>query len=354
MKTKIIAVLAAVMASMFVTSPAMAEDTTTTEAVIEAPEPVAPEETTEEAAPVPEVGEPVAKKSKPPKEEHTESICHPVNGKGELGNGWNLISPDKHSSHIDEQGNGKHESNDGRTDVLAVNGECPTPPKEVKGVIEGYWLVLPPGTQQAPFAGGPQPALEGIPEAKCKPMLIQHDWYEYNSKAEKKAILSFWDDGVLHDGEDHEYVVDWEFITVPGDPSKCVTKIDIPAAPPITDPCGAGNAVWNLDGLANEQFDWVLKDNGVLVAKALPGFKFKGDNPKKIVFGQAPETNTEACPVPPMEEPPVAEEPPTADPPATTAVLPDTGADSNLVALGLLALGMVVMGGGLAVAGRRI
>lgn len=59
------------------------------------------------------------------------SICHPVNGNGELGNGWNLISPDHASSHIDESlyPDGhywKHESKDGRHDVYAdEEGNCP-------------------------------------------------------------------------------------------------------------------------------------------------------------------------------------------------------------------------------------
>jgi hypothetical protein len=52
-------------------------------------------------------------------------ICHPVNGKGELGNGWNLINPNDPSSHIDESvypddGYWEHMSNDGlRHDVYA-------------------------------------------------------------------------------------------------------------------------------------------------------------------------------------------------------------------------------------------
>lgn len=68
------------------------------------------------------------------------SICHPVNGNGELGNGWNLISPAQASSHIDESKypDGeywKHESKDGRHDQYAVNETCPSdqpyvPPKE--------------------------------------------------------------------------------------------------------------------------------------------------------------------------------------------------------------------------------
>lgn len=58
-------------------------------------------------------------------------ICHPVNGAGELGNGWNLIDPDHASSHIDESKypDGtywKHESNDGRHDMYATSDKtCP-------------------------------------------------------------------------------------------------------------------------------------------------------------------------------------------------------------------------------------
>jgi hypothetical protein len=48
-------------------------------------------------------------------------ICHPVEGKGELGNGWTLINPDQASRHIDEKtGKGMHETKDGRTDRYAV------------------------------------------------------------------------------------------------------------------------------------------------------------------------------------------------------------------------------------------
>jgi LPXTG-motif cell wall-anchored protein len=61
------------------------------------------------------------------------SICHPVNGLGETKTGWDIISPDKASVHMDENGTpddlsddfGYHESNDGRTDVYAVSGVCP-------------------------------------------------------------------------------------------------------------------------------------------------------------------------------------------------------------------------------------
>lgn len=57
-------------------------------------------------------------------------VCHPVNGKGETGNGWDLIRPAQASKHIieSEYPNGhywKHESRDGRHDVYAEGQTCP-------------------------------------------------------------------------------------------------------------------------------------------------------------------------------------------------------------------------------------
>ena len=48
-------------------------------------------------------------------------ICHPVEGAGEAGDGWNLVDPSKDSSHIDEAtGVGQHTRKDGSTDRCAV------------------------------------------------------------------------------------------------------------------------------------------------------------------------------------------------------------------------------------------
>lgn len=55
--------------------------------------------------------------------DHKEWILHPVNGKGELKNGYNCISPDKHSSHFDEHGHPKHEA-EGRVDKYDTEGLC--------------------------------------------------------------------------------------------------------------------------------------------------------------------------------------------------------------------------------------
>ena len=54
------------------------------------------------------------------KDDDKRWVCHPVEGKGELGNGWNLIYPDDASRHIDEEtGKGMHTRKDGRTDKYA-------------------------------------------------------------------------------------------------------------------------------------------------------------------------------------------------------------------------------------------
>lgn len=64
-----------------------------------------------------------------------EYVCHPVNGAGELGDGWNLIPPDKADSHVDadllalyEAGDTsivywKHMTSDGRHDIPALSDD---------------------------------------------------------------------------------------------------------------------------------------------------------------------------------------------------------------------------------------
>lgn len=98
------------------------------------------------------------------------SVCHPVNGAGELGNGWNLIGPDHASSHIDDDlyPDGeywKHDTNDGRHDVYATEaGQCPTtppPPVDVCPDLEGDQpegtICTPPVVDVCPDLPGDQP-----------------------------------------------------------------------------------------------------------------------------------------------------------------------------------------------------
>lgn len=60
-------------------------------------------------------------------------ICHPVEGYGETGYGWNLIDPARASRHIDEAtGQGFHTRKDESTDAYAVSAHgvwvCPGGP----------------------------------------------------------------------------------------------------------------------------------------------------------------------------------------------------------------------------------
>lgn len=84
------------------------------------------------------------------------AVCHPVNGKGELGNGWNLISPNKASSHINEAlyPNGhywKHESKDGRHDEYAVDGRCGMLPRPTPDPIPSI-VPTPTSTPKTPVS----------------------------------------------------------------------------------------------------------------------------------------------------------------------------------------------------------
>ena len=113
-----------------------------------------------------------------PGEDHKEWVCHPVEGQGETGTGWNLIEPDKASSHLDENGQGKHTRKDGRTDVYATAvGSCPggettpSPPSCPEG--ETDYNGAEPGcgedTEEPETPLPPQPETPQTPETPEKP-----------------------------------------------------------------------------------------------------------------------------------------------------------------------------------------
>jgi Ca2+-binding RTX toxin-like protein len=87
-------------------------------------------------------------------------VCHPVNGNGNQGNGWNLIKPAAASSHIDESlyPDGhywKHTSRDGRHDVYADGQTCPggtQPPSPCPSVTVTATVTITPAakTQTTP------------------------------------------------------------------------------------------------------------------------------------------------------------------------------------------------------------
>lgn len=118
------------------------------------------------------------------------SICHPVNGKGETGNGWNIIAPAKASSHIDEAtGAGKHTTHDGRTDVYATNGHCPVsePPAEFEAYeVDVCWTMSHTdgveGTYEWPQTRGCEPPACG------EVVEQQHDTYWIRDRADEEYL----------------------------------------------------------------------------------------------------------------------------------------------------------------------
>lgn len=53
----------------------------------------------------------------------------------------------------------------------------------------------------------------------------------------------------------------------------CVVKIPVPATPSQSDPCGYGNAHWNVPA-DTDQIDWTLAENGHLIAATKAGYEF--------------------------------------------------------------------------------
>lgn len=105
------------------------------------------------------------------------TICHPVEGKGETGTGWNLIGPDEASKHIDEvTGAGKHTRKDGRTDVYAdaaglcpgavvvVPTQTPTPTPTLEPTPEPTPTVTPDPTPTVTASPDPTPTVEPTPD----------------------------------------------------------------------------------------------------------------------------------------------------------------------------------------------
>jgi hypothetical protein len=138
-------------------------------------------------------------------DDHKQAVCHPVNGKGELKNGWNLIPPDKASSHIDEaNGNApKHTSKDGRHDTLATpDGEggwtCPSQDEEQPGLAtagvskadpscedtDGSWTVvdLSHATSDDGASGN------GVPNGTVTVHFTADDGYEFGDGNGKTSV----------------------------------------------------------------------------------------------------------------------------------------------------------------------
>lgn len=182
----------------------VAETATSTEQVVEAPaveeasapDPVVPAPV-EKPAPVADEGvapapQPVAE-TKPKTTTHPDKpwICHPVNGKGETGEGWNLINPSHYSSHIDDQGDPKHESQDGRVDTPAVNGACPKVESKYPYEVTVCWTMADDGNPATEF-DWPQTRGCDLPAPTCEDQKLQFqtDTYWIRDKADEDYLAS--------------------------------------------------------------------------------------------------------------------------------------------------------------------
>ena len=73
--------------------------------------------------------------------------------------------------------------------------------------------------------------------------------------------------------------------------------VEVPAAPSVTDPCGAGNAAWSVPA-DDETFAWTLEEDGDLVVTIVAeDTVFVGTGEATHDFGPAVESNTEECEV---------------------------------------------------------
>ena len=106
------------------------------------------------------------------------------------------------------------------------------------------------------------------------------------------------------------YTIEYDTRVEGFDWSTCLTPIDVPAKPEVTDPCGPDNAAY-LPQTDTAQVDWTLNSNGSLTVKPKPGYVFKGAS--QSVTYPAPTDSNVACPTPPVTPPVVT--PPVVTPP---------------------------------------
>jgi hypothetical protein len=73
-------------------------------------------------------------------------------------------------------------------------------------------------------------------------------------------------------------------------------QLEIPAQPEVKDPCGADNARWIVPA-DTDKLDWTLDDGVLSVEITAADTVFEGTEDTTYSFGEAVETNTDACEV---------------------------------------------------------
>jgi len=181
-------------------------------------------------------------------------------------------------------------------------------------VTETYSWLMPDGLDANGQATWPQ-SLVGLGDrpAPCG-VTYQVDTYT-GTRAEIDSVVS---DGVLTGSAEDGFLLrgkSWHFNT--GAP--CVVKVPFPTEPTITDPCGPGNAVWNKPA-DTDTVVWVITDDGRLIGEVVAANHTWPNGSTVNSWGNAAETNTVACPLPPVVTPPVTPPaPPVVAPPAPPA-----------------------------------
>lgn len=102
--------------------------------------------------------------------------------------------------------------------------------------------------------------------------------------------------GYFEDAQGRSYVVAWD---VEGEeaPSadQCpapASTVDVPAEPTVTDPCGDGNATWQVPA-NDETFSWELRYDGHLVVTIVAEGVTFPDGTTRHDFGTAPDSGKE-------------------------------------------------------------
>lgn len=308
-------------------------------------------------------------------------VCHPVKGNGSSGYGWSLIAPDKASSHI-RNGVPKHEA-EGRWDVYATDGKCPTPEKPAPVVVEevtegtpncdtltvditktttstgwkwqgGKWVpdkpvvttaqsTRPATDEECPLPGKPEPDVtvevtEGALD--CESLTVD---------ITKTTTTTDW---IL---ENRKWVLGEPVVTTESE-TRTATAEECPPVPeeptPTDDPtCGDEGYLPIGDECETEEptpTDPTDEPTEVTPPSTDPTETPAETAPPEVTPTETPQvTPTEPSQTPPKETPTAGPKTPQAQPPATRQVLPNTGGPNWIVMIAglmLLIAGIAAVG----------
>lgn len=231
------------------------------------------------------------------------TFCHWVPGQGETKEGYNVITTNENAfymaGHIDHVNdvfpagsftkNGETISWNAQGDQsLLINKDCVKPPTSV----------LPPTQPPSADPCGPGNVDWTWTKSDTANDTASVDW-TYNDDANSWTAVPV-TGYVFSDGQPGADPQTMTF-TLPAETNTaaCTSTVSIPAQPGVTDPCGTGNATWNVPTSANGLV-WTLNLAGELIVTiTTPNTSFSNSNsgPTSHNFGLPTETNFEVCDV---------------------------------------------------------